>query len=575
MMSRKVTTLGLGEAVPVPASHKPIDFYDPTLTLGEQSGVPGYDTDLALDLDESTIDAALSMLNKRELAMLDADLSGEFLPLRDFARQSFELLEPSRAYLHNWHIDAISEYLTAATKLELTRLIINIPPRHMKSLLVSVCWPCWVWTFAPETRLMCMSYAEQLAIRDSVKSRALMQSSWYQQRWSHVWSFSGDQNLKSYYENDHKGFRLASGVGGMATGEGGDIIIVDDPHKAKETNSDTALNTVHHWWDDTMSTRDNTPGETVRVIIMQRLHQRDLTGHILERMAQDGPQYEVLCLPAEYEDMTRYFESIDLSDLEPNKRYPDPRQEHGQLIWPLRFDKEYVDALKVSMGTYTASGQLQQTPAPSTGGIFKKYWWCFWQYPGQHLPAVQVYGETGDLETLDLITLEHNFDKVAESWDMTFKETTSGSFVCGQVWGKVKADMYLLDQVRGRWDLVETIRQVQQVSARWSEATAIYIEDKANGPAVMSVLHSKIPGIIMYTPQGSKEARAQAASPRVESGNVYLPHPHNAPWVWSWIERFASFPTGDNDEIDTYSQIADVWQTGGKRGTWGSGRPIG
>lgn len=575
-MSRPYTTLtAKEESDPTPKGEPLADLLDPT-TWRQDPAIPPMPTTTVDDPDwsQEAIDQALSMLNKREIAELDAELAGTHIPLRDYAKQAFELLEPGREYLHNWHIDAICEYLTAATRLELTRLIINIPPRHMKSLLVSVCWPTWVWSFLPQTRWMCQSYAEQLAIRDAVKSRALMQSDWYQRQWGHVWSFSGDQNLKSYYENNHYGFRLSAGVAGMATGEGGDFIIVDDPHKVREVNSDVALKNVAHWWDDTMTTRDNTPGETVRVVIMQRIHQRDLSGHILEKMAEGGPKYEILCLPAEYEDVSRYFDGLDLPDLVPNERYKDPRTEHGELIWSKRFNKEYVNGLKVSMGTFTAAGQLQQRPAPSTGGIFKKYWWRFWQYPGQHLLPVQVYDEDGELVTSDLLTLEHNFDKVAESWDMTFKETTSGSFVCGQVWGKIKADMFLLDQVRGRWELVETIRQVTMLSERWQEASAKYIEDKANGPAVQSTLRKKIPGIIMYSPQGSKEARAQAASPRCESGNVYLPHPHNAPWVWGLIERFANFPADFEDEIDTFSQIADIWDTGKRSGTWGTGKAI-
>lgn len=526
---------------------------------------------LPIGLADADLDTMLSSLNKREIAELDADLAGEYMPLADFARSAFGLLEPARDYIHNWHIDAICDHLTACTRLQITNLIINIPPRHMKSLLVSVFWPCWVWSYLPHTRWMTMSYNESLAIRDAVKSRSIMRSSWYQSHWGHVWSFSGDQNVKSRYENNHYGFRMAGGVAGTATGEGGEFIIVDDPHKVQETNSEKSLMTVSHWWSDTMSTRDNTPGETVRVIIMQRIHQRDLTGSVLERMAGDGTKYELLCLPAEYEDTTKYFDQMGLDKQVSEIGFDDPRSIHNELIWPERFNRPYVKSLKVSMGTFTSAGQLQQRPAPSTGGIFKKYWWRFWQYPDQRLLPVQVFGEDGEPITLPLLMLPRVFDRVGQSWDMTFKKTTSGSFVCGQVWSQYKANLYLLDQVRGRWELTDTVKQVIMLSDRWPEAQGKYIEDKANGPAVQSTLREKIAGIVMYTPRGDKVARAQAASPRCESGNVYLPHPQNAPWIWGLIERFANFPNDREDEIDTFSQIADMWSPRQKH-TWGTRR---
>ncbi len=379
------------------------------------------------------------------------------------------------------------------------------------------------------------------------------------------------QNLKSRYENDHTGFRVSSGVGGFATGEGGNFIVVDDPHKTQQVASDKSLITVQTWWDQTMSTRENVVGETVRCIIMQRVHSKDLTGHILDKMAQGGKQYEILCLPAEYEDTQKYFDTFELK-LESALGFSDPRDGHGDLLWPERFPRDAITELKIELGSYAAAGQLQQRPAPAGGGIFKRAWWGFWYPHDRKLPPVQFLVENDDgdseLATCALVQLPAGFQKRAQSWDMTFKKTTTGSFVVGQAWGKLQADKYLLDQVRGRWDLVETVKQLRLFNSRHTLTSAIYIEDKANGPAVMSLLKREISGIIPYLPKGDKESRANAAAPQVESGNVYLPHPIIAPWVWSFIERFSNFPNDDDDEIDSLAQMLDIWKPG-RSVTWG------
>lgn len=414
---------------------------------------------------------------------------------------------------------------------------------------------------------MFQSYSSALALRDAVKSRSIMRSAWYQDRWSEKWEFSGDTNLKSRYGNDKNGFRVSSGIGGLATGEGGDFIVWDDPHKVQESESEKIIRSTAEAWTTTMSTRENTVGETVRVVIMQRVHSKDTVGHILERMASGGRQYEILCLPAEYDDMQKYFDTFNL-DIKSSIGFEDPRKEQGELIWPSRFDREAISELKIELGPYAAAGQLQQRPSPATGGIFKRYWWRFWQYLGQNLPLVQFLDDTGEIVNCILETLPAVFSREAQSWDMTFKKTTDGSFVVGQVWGKTGADKWLIDQVRGRWGFVETLQKVHAVSLQFPNTSAKYVEDKANGPAVISALKQKVSGLLEYTPHGDKEARAAAASPQAHAGNVYLPHPRNAPWVWAFIERCANFPNDDADEIDCLSQMLDVWKPG-RKVTWG------
>lgn len=519
------------------------------------------------NLPKTSSDELIDVANSRELALLDAIRGNNVLPFKRYVTEAWDLLEPGRTFIDNWHIDAICEHLVSATLLEIQNIIINIPPRHMKSLLVSVLWQSWVWTWLPASRWMFQSYSAPLALRDAVKSRSVMRSAWYQDRWSDVWKFSGDQNVKSRYENDKHGFRVSSGIGGLATGEGGDFIVWDDPHKVQEAESEKTVRSTAETWTTTMSTRENTIGEAVRAIIMQRVHQKDTVGHILERMASGGRQYEILCLPAEYEDVTKYFDTFGI-DTTSSIGFKDPRSDHGDLLWSTRFNREAINELKIELGPYAAAGQLQQRPSPSTGGIFKRSWWKFWQYPNDNLPPVQFLDEDGEVVNCEIITLPYRFSQQAQSWDMTFKNTTAGSFVVGQVWGKLQADKFLLDQVRGRWSFVDTCSELVQLSIRFPDTSAKYVEDKANGPAVMSALKQKVSGLIPYSPHGDKEARASAASPQCASGNVYLPHPRIAPWIWSFIERFANFPNGDKDEIDCLSQILDIWKPG-RSATWG------
>jgi hypothetical protein len=248
------------------------------------------------------------------------------------------------------HIDAIIDHLEAVSYGHIRRLLINVPPRHMKSLLVSVFWPAWEWTRWPERRFLYSSYAANLSTRDSLVCRRLIESPWYRARWGHIFVLTGDQNVKTRFENNRSGYRLSTSVGGSVTGEGGDRLVCDDPHKVDEVLSDSIRTATLDWWDTVMSTRVNDPKATAMVVVMQRCHQQDLSGHLLEQ-----GDWEHLCLPAEYEGPSRAT-SIGFTDW---------RKEPGELLWPERFGRKEIDDLKVSLGSYGAAGQLQQRPSPA------------------------------------------------------------------------------------------------------------------------------------------------------------------------------------------------------------------
>jgi predicted phage terminase large subunit-like protein len=458
----------------------------------------------------------------------------------EFVLQAWHVTEPVTPFVDGWHIGAIIEHLEAVSLGQIRNLLINVPPRHMKSLLVSVFWPAWEWIRNPHLRYLYSSYAASLSIRDSVKCRRLIESPWYRSRWADRFALTTDQNTKGRFDNNRTGYRLATSVGGAVTGEGGDRIVCDDPHNVQEAESDSIRSSTLEWWDVAMSTRQNDPKTTAMVVVMQRCHERDLAGHLLEK-----GNWEHLCLPAEYEGSRRKT-SIG---------FQDPRRHHGELLWEERFGPQEIQELKVNLGSYASAGQLQQRPSPSGGGIFKREWFRYWQLRGANLPPVEVRLGDGTVKLVQPVDVPAGVDEQIQSWDCAFKDLDTSDFVVGQVWAR-KAGAFLLgDQVRARMNCPATVRAVYTLTQKWPNTLAKLIEDKANGSAVIQMLTNQVPGLLAVNPQGGKVARAAAVSPLVEAGNVYLPHPLYAPWVNDFIEECIAFPNGaHDDQVDAMTQ---------------------
>lgn len=465
---------------------------------------------------------ALKQLLELPEAAIDRELCRR--SLIDFVEAAWHLHHPRTEFLRSWHHDAICEHLEGVTAGEIQRLIINVPPGCTKSFIVSVYWPAWTWTHSPERQFLCASYSGELSTRDTRRSRTVLQSPWYQRRWGDVFSFSGDQNRKTRFDNDRAGFRIATSVGGSVTGERADVLILDDPHKTEEELSEARRATDLGWLDSTWSTRHNDERTSADVVVMQRLHEEDATGHLLEQW-EDVVH---LRLPMEYEP-----EAACVTDT----GFGDPREEPGELLHPERFDRESVARLKRRLGSYGSAGQLQQDPAPTEGGILKKHWWRFHRF---EMPE---------------------FDQLIQSWDMAFKGTDTSDYVVGQVWGRIGADKYLLDQVRRQMEFTDACRAVVRLTEKWPKATLKLVEDKANGPAVMSVLKQTVGGLVPYDPgERDKPARYRAVSPQIEAGNVYLPHPDISgyEWVEAFVEECARAPRGSHDDqADAMAQALD------------------
>jgi phage terminase large subunit-like protein len=311
----------------------------------------------------------------------------------------------------NWHVDAIIEHLEAVTRGDIIDLVINIPPGMMKSLLVSVFWPVWEWTDKPSTRWLYSSYSAELSTRDAVKSRRIIQSTWYQQRWGEVFQLTGDVNLKHRYENTHTGFRIATSVGGMGTGERGDRICTDDPHNVKDGESEAIREGTVRWWSEVMSTRKNDPGLSRRVVVMQRVHQADVTAWSLEH------GFEHLCIPMEYEGMNRSKTSL---------HFVDPRKKQDELAFPKLFNPKAVAKLKEDLAGYGTASQLQQRPTARGAGMFRREWFK----PVRETPKVM---------------------KRVRYWDKAGSEGATAKYTVGVLVGIYDGITYIEDVVRGKW----------------------------------------------------------------------------------------------------------------------------
>jgi predicted phage terminase large subunit-like protein len=466
------------------------------------------------------------------LLALELDRRACEADLLTFLRGAWPVLEPAVPFEQNWHHELLAEYLMACTRGQLTRLIINVPPRFTKSRLASVMWPCWVWTQRPSSAWIFGSYAAGLSVDHSRDRRLVLSSDWYRTRWGDQVEFAPDQNLKTVYENLKRGSMYATSVGGTVMGLGGDCIVIDDPHNPQQVLSEVERATALRWVDQQLVTRLNDARTGVIVVIMQRLHERDLTGHLLEHGG-----WKQVSLPAEADGPEEVV-------------FPLSHRVHervtGELLWdrPPRHageptSRQALDALKVSMGSWAASGQLQQRPTPLGGGIFKRAWFTKFWTP-QTLPP---------------------FQEIVQSWDCAFKDLKDSDYVVGQLWGRAGGDFYLLDQVRDHMSFTATCAVIEHPTGAWQRATAKLVEDKANGPAVIDTLKHRVSGLIAVEPEGGKIARAQAVSPLAEAGNVVLPA--DAPWVEAFLHEITAFPTGaHDDQVDAMTQALHRMKTG-------------
>ncbi|KIL72702.1 phage terminase large subunit [Bacillus badius] len=443
------------------------------------------------------------------------------LAQQELARRSFRdyVVHVHRGnYTHFRHTEFICEHLEPVANGEQRFIMIEMPPRHGKSMTVTESFPSYFISKNPEKRVIAASYSDSLARKFGRLNRQKVEE--YGRALFDVEISSVNAAQNNWGIQGKRGGMIATGIGGSITGEGADLLLIDDPFKnAEEANSNTIREKVWAEWESTLSTRLHKGGSVV--VIMTRWHEDDIIGRLLERSPYT---WQRLRLPAIAED-----EDDALG------------REVGEPLCPeLGFDEEWAENKKIEVGSRTWAALFQQRPSPAGGNIFNRHWWKF--YMPEDLPRI--------------------WDKQAQSWDCTFKDSKTSDFVVGQVWGKKQANFYLLDQDRNRMNLPETLKAIRHMSEKWPDAKAKYVEDKANGPAVIQMLQDEISGLIAVNPEGGKEVRANAVSPLVEAGNVYLPHPSIAPWVNDFIEEATAFPNGKHDDmVDAATQALNKLQT--------------
>ena len=603
--------------------------------------------------------------------------------LQEFIKQAWQVVEPKTPLRWGWHIEAICDHLQAVDNWEIQKLIINIPPRHMKSLTVAVFWPAWRWIKNPELRWLFSSYAEPLSTRDSVKCRRLIQSPWYQGNWADRFTLVGDQNQKTRFENDKTGVRLSTSVGGVGTGEGGDILCfpgdvrvkaeiegrevhvpiaqlvkednrdikiftsatqpkpllrtytrpapeylyevefddgtilhcteehpiwvenkqqfvkardlapgdicikleggvedrkkklvtvqavrrirtpaavrnvynlevaedhcyfangilvhncVDDPHNVKEVESDAKRAEVLVWWDETMSTRINDPERFAKIIIMQRSHDNDLTGHILAKEAG----YVHLCLPARYEP-------DDLRTKTPLS-FTDPRTEEGEPLWPEKYNDKALQELENELGSYAAAAQLQQRPHPRGGGMFQVDNFVLVQAAGSPAVASVRY------------------------WDKAATEGGKGARTAGVRMDELQDGSFLVsDVVKGRWTWGKREQIIKLTAEKDGPEAEVYVEQEPGSGGKESAENTirNLAGFKAFADRvtGSKESRAQPYAAQVEVGNVKVLM--GKPWTRDFLEEHRHFPTGaTKDQVDAAAGAFSKLVSRARAGTW-------
>jgi len=463
-------------------------------------------------------------------------------------------------YEVNWHHRVMCEYLDKFARLEIKRLMIFAPPRHGKSQIVSRHLPAYILGRDPDAPIIAASFGDALAKRmnrdvqriiDSDEYRRIFpQTQLYGKNIRTMASGSWLRNSDEFEVVEYNGYYRSSGVGGAITGMGMRHGIIDDPVKNRqEANSATVREAIWDWYTSTFRTR-LAPGGGI-LITVTRWHEDGLEARLLD-LAKSNPkadQWTVLSFPAIAE--------------EPLASY-DIRQP-GQALWPTKYDEDELETTRISVGGYDWNSLYQQRPTPVSGGIFKRHYWRYWKPKGMDLLPVPVRMPDGEIVQIAAVELPDSFDDMLQSWDCAFKDTNTSDFVAGQVLGRKQANKYLLDYRKERMDIIDTMAAIQHMTVKWPKAYAKLIEDKANGPAVIQILRSKIDGLIAVEPNGGKVTRANAASPAVESGNVYLPHPALYGWVDEFIANCAAFPNASHDDdVDAFTQAMIRWQSRGK-----------
>lgn len=484
--------------------------------------------------------------------------------LYEFLKRGWKYIDPA-PFVGGWHLEAIAEHLQAVTDGKIRRLLINVPPRSSKSSVASVAWPAWTWAQShygpcsgPHVQFLSTSYAQTLSLRDSVKNRRLIESPFYKKYWGSRFGMTSDVNTKGRFENDHGGYRIATAVGAALTGEGGQIIIVDDAHNATEVESDLVRTSTLQWWAESLSTRLNDPQTGAYVVIMQRLHQEDLTGYILQR---EAPDWVHLMLPMEHEKARHCVTMVNGA-----RFWEDPRQEEGELLCPVRFSSDSVANLAKRLGDFAAAGQLQQSPIPRGGGIIKEEWWE--KYPDTQFPRFEYVFASLDSAYTEK---EENDPSALTIWGIYRNEHNQPRIMLMYGWQDRLALPDLVSRVMATCDKTLPMEDSNPLKYKPRfKVDRLIIESKASGISVYQEIQRVLSfsgkfGIELFNPTklGDKWARVYSIQHLYSEGLVAVPWgnqkdgtplPEPAKWAKDIIEQITIFPRGTHDDfVDSMS----------------------
>jgi predicted phage terminase large subunit-like protein len=461
------------------------------------------------------------MIQKLTRAEYDASLRKDFAL---FAARCFHDLNPQADLAMNWHLQVIAAKLMEVRQGKIRRLIINLPPRHLKSLMASIAFPAWCLGHGPSAQILCVSYAQELADKLARDCRSIMMSRWYQQVFPT--RLAPHRQAVQEFITTRQGYRLATSTGGVLTGRGADIILIDDPLKPEEALSEAQRQAANEWYDHTLYSRQNDKRHGAIVTIMQRLHEDDLIGHLL---AQEP--WEVLSFPAIAEgDEVHEIETIWGPQCFTRRR--------GEALHPDREPLEVLDRIRRTIGEYNFAGQYQQSPAPLGGGLVKAEW--FKRYRESELPE--------------------RFDRIVQSWDTANKVTELSDFSVCTTWGVKDKDLFLIAVFRRRLEYPALKRAVREQQSLF-HATVVLIEDKASGTQlIQELITDGCHGVTRYQPTGDKTMRLHAQTATIENGFVHIPE--TAPWLAEYLHELTVFPKGKHDDqADSTAQFLDWFKT--------------
>jgi predicted phage terminase large subunit-like protein len=433
---------------------------------------------------------------------------------RAFVHKAFTTLCPGQDYVSTWHVEAIAWQLERVRRGEIRRLIINMPPRSLKSIMASVAFPAFVLGHQPSRRIICVSYSGDLSRKHSNDFRALIESHWYRAAFTAT-RIGAFKDSETEIEFSARGFRLATSVGGTLTGRGGDIIVIDDPLKPDDALSETKRSAANQWFANTLLSRLDDKRSGAIVIVMQRVHMDDLTGFVTGQ----SEEWEILNLPA----IAEADEVIPISDTEIHCR------KAGEALSPVREPIAVLENLKIQLGSDAFSAQYQQTPAPPGGAMVKRHW-------------VRRYGEELPPHAERLMTVQ--------SWDTASKGGPHNDWSVCTTWILTRRKRwYLLDVWRRRVDYPAAVRNLAK---QWS-ARRVLVEDAVTGTALVQELRETIWGIVAVKPVGDKASRMAVASAKFEAGQVFLPE--RAEWLPDLEAELFAFPGArHDDQCDSISQ---------------------